>query len=201
MTEKKQTGWATIVVIILFVVYEVFTMVFQFWFLFAGDLIELGFDLLFIALLVFFYDVDALILLIELIPFVDIIPLFVIYMIIKISTTDVPRRPLVDMKFGWFDWGNENSQEARIAGGGTPLMITEEDKVYYADTNAEVCTICMQPLRDGDEVVTCKNNHPVHITHIQPWTEVMDKEFCPVCRVKYPKVLISKTYQRRVITS
>ena len=64
---------------------------------------------------------------------------------------------------------------------------------------AEIKQIVMD--RDGDEIVTCKNKHPVHISHIKPWTEAMDKEFCPVCRVKYPKVLISKTYQRREITS
>ena len=195
MTDKNQTGWATTVVIILFVIYEVFTIVFQFLFLFTGDLIELGFDLLFILLLVFFYDVDALILLIELIPFVDIIPLFAIYMIMKVATANIPRKPLINMKFNFFKLGKEESQQSRGSEIEASYVVTEEDKIYQAESNEEVCVICMRTLQDGDEVVTCRNGHLAHVTHIQPWTESMDREICPMCRIRYPKVLISKTYR------
>ncbi|NVM31149.1 MAG: E3 ubiquitin protein ligase [Candidatus Helarchaeota archaeon] len=196
--QKKPVGWATVAVIIGFIVYEAATIVFQFSLLIMGDLIEIGFDLLFILLLVFFYDVDALILLIELIPFVDLIPLFVIYMIIKVSTADEPRKPLISMEFGLFkgDKGEEQRFDATDENAHPLGDITEEEKIYQATSEEEVCVICMQLVQDGDEVITCVNGHLVHVRHIRPWTESMDREFCPVCRVKYPRVLISKTYRK-----
>ena len=196
--QKKPVGWATVVVIIGFILYEAATIVFQFSLLIMGDLIEIGFDLLFILLLVFFYDVDALILLIELIPFVDLIPLFVIYMIIKVSTADIRRKPLISMEFGLFkgDKGEEQRFDATDENAHPLGDITEEEKIYQATSEEEVCVICMQFLQDGDEVITCVEGHLAHVRHIRPWTESMDREFCPVCRVKYPRVLISKTYRK-----
>ena len=196
--QKKPVGWATVVIIIGFIVYEAATIVFQFSLLIMGDLIEIGFDLLFILLLVFFYDVDALILLIELIPFVDLIPLFVIYMIIKVSTADIRRKPLISMEFGLFkgDKGEAQRFDATDENAYPLGDITEEEKIYQATSEEEICVICMRLLQDGDEVITCVNGHLVHVRHVRPWTESMDREFCPVCRVKYPRVLISKTYRK-----
>lgn len=188
MTEQKQISWANVIIILVFIVYETITILFQFVFLLAGDLIEMGFDIIFIIGLVLFYDIDALILLIELIPFVDIIPLFVIYMILKISTTDVARKPLILMDFNLF---KEKSLKTTPMGDTASSSL---QKVYQAEDADEVCVICMQQLYDGDEVITCSNGHLAHIHHIEPWTA--SREFCPMCRVPYPKVLISKTYYR-----
>ena len=196
MSEKPKTGWATITVIIGFLIYEIATMVFQFMFLVMGDLIEMGLDILFILILVFFYDVDALILLIELIPFVDIIPLFVIYMIVKISTTEEGRNPLINMSFPFFTGDESDSLQDTLEDTDEIRYekISSGDKIYYAETGEEVCVICMQELEDGDEIITCENDHLAHVRHIKPWTE--NREFCPICRVKYPRVLISKTYRK-----
>jgi hypothetical protein len=190
MTEEQRAGWGTILVIILFIIYEAITAIFQFVFFITSDLMELGFDLIFILILVFFYDVDALILLIELIPLVDLIPLFAIYMFMKLATLDQPRHPLIEM-----DWFNmDKAQTSTLAVEPPPKVLPTEDKVFQAVSNEEVCVICMQPLEDLDEIIECPNGHLAHVTHIQPWTEAMDREYCPVCRVKYPRVLISKTY-------
>ena len=198
MTEKQQTGWGTILVIIGFIVYEAFTMVFQFMFLTTSDLMELSFDLVFIMLLVFFYDVDALILLIELIPFVDLIPLFVIYMFMKLATLDEPRRPLVGMDWFGTDTAQSQSNQTSVSEPRSKVVDPAE-KIFHAVSNEEVCVICMQTLQDMDEIVICPNGHLAHITHIKPWTESMDREYCPVCRVIYPRVLISKTYYKNLL--
>ena len=198
MSEKPQIGWATITVILGFLIYELFTMVFQFTFLLAGDLIEMGLDIIFIILLVFFYDVDALILLIELIPFVDLIPLFVIYMLLKISTTAEGRNPLFKMSFP-FSNGEESQTQQKSENNhsiGYQEISPGKNKIYLSETGEEVCVICMQQLEDGDEVITCENDHLAHVKHIKPWTE--KREFCPICRVEYPRVLISKTYRKEI---
>jgi hypothetical protein len=198
-TDEKKARWATIAVLIGFIVYEAITIVLQFVLFFTSDLIEIGFDIVFIMLLVFFYDIDALILLIELIPFVDLIPLFVIYMIAKLATIDQKRKPLI--AFDWFNWGNGETtpkiKEEDVSSGAAvraPRKVPPIEKVFHAITNEEVCSICMQQLEDGDEIVSCPNGHLAHISHIKPWTE--NREFCPVCRVMYPRVLISKTYRK-----
>lgn len=195
MTDNKQAGWGTILVIVLFVIYEAFTFIFQFLFFMTSDMIEIGFDLLFIFLLIFFYDIDAIILLIELVPFIDLIPLFVIYMLIKLATIDEPRKPLISMD--WLNWDKKGSNKTSI-NENQSMVISPEEKVFYAVSNEEVCVICMQPLEDLDEVIICSNGHLAHVKHIQPWTESMNREYCPVCRVKYPKVLISKTYRKTI---
>ncbi len=198
MSEKPQTGWAIIAVIIGFLVYEIATMVFQFTFFIMGDLIEMGLDLLFILILIFFYDVDALILLIELIPFVDLIPLFVIYMIVKISAVNEPRNPLISMEFPFFKRKPSDSQSNSTDENNEEgyAEVSPGDKIYYAVTNEEVCVICMQELQDGEEIITCENDHLAHVRHIKPWTE--RREFCPICRVIYPRVLISKTFRKNI---
>ena len=80
MKESQSIGWAHILLIVGFAVYEGITMVLQLILYTTSDLLEIGFDILFILLLIFFYDVDAVILFVELAPFIDIIPLFVEYL-------------------------------------------------------------------------------------------------------------------------
>lgn len=189
MTKKREIGRATLAVIIGFTIYEIITAVLQFILLIRGDLLEIGFDLLFILLLVLYYDIDALVLLIELIPFIDIIPLFIIYMLYKISTADRPRKPLLDLLFAASGSGKAGPTEKWDVPG-------EKDKIYYGTSEDEPCVICMQSLQDQDEVITCENGHLAHVKHIQPWTEAMDRGYCPVCLTKYPRVLISKTYKK-----
>ena len=186
--KKREIGRATLVVIIGFTIYEIITAALQFILLVRGDLIEMGFDILFILLLVFYYDIDALVLLLELIPFIDILPLFIIYMIYKISTAEKPRRPLFDLLFPV-----EQGKAVQTGRLDTP---DEKDKIYRRTSEDEVCSICMQSLQDQDEVIACINGHLAHVKHIQPWTETMDRGYCPVCLTKYPRVLISKTYQK-----
>ena len=197
MKENRAIEKATLLVIGFFIIYEVITAIFQFIFLIRGELIEIGFDLLFILLLVFYYDIDALILLLELIPFVDILPLFVIYMIYKISTPKRPRRPLLDLIFG--PSSDKKAPPLQISPlnmkGQERRVIASKDKIYRANTEKVFCVICMQPLQDMDEIITCDNGHLAHVAHIQPWT-AMDRDFCPLCRVKYPKVLIAKIYRK-----
>ncbi len=195
MKDDHKSAWGTIAILILFIIYESFTIVFQFMFLLTGDLIEMGFDILFIVCLVFFYDIDALILLVELIPFIDIIPLFAIYMFMKLATIDQPRKPLIAMD--WFNWSRSKEQTTKtsaIPAEPLPKTIPAKDKIILSISDEEKCVICMKPIEHGDEVVMCVNGHLAHVSHIQPWTESMDREYCPVCRVRYPKVLISKTY-------
>ncbi|MHA1275922.1 MAG: RING finger domain-containing protein [Candidatus Helarchaeota archaeon] len=199
ITDTKKVGWETIAILIGFIIYETITIFLQFILFIASDFIEMGLDLVFIMLLVFFYDIDALILLIELIPFIDLIPLFVIYMLVKIATIDQPRRPLISLD--WGNWGVSDSKSIEttteskdLVEESRPKVVPRVEKVFYAITNEEVCAICMQQLEDGDEIVTCPNGHLAHINHIRPWTESMNRGFCPVCRIMYPRVLISKTY-------
>ncbi|MDD1778743.1 MAG: hypothetical protein LUQ65_11310 [Candidatus Helarchaeota archaeon] len=191
MMKKREIGRATLGVIIGFTIYEIVTAVLQFILLVRGDLLEIGFDLLFILLLVFYYDLDALVLLIELIPFIDILPLFVIYMLYKISTADRPRRPLLDLLL-------KASRSEKVVPTGNWGVLGAKDKIYRATSADEVCVICMQSLRDQDEVITCENGHLAHVKHIQPWTEAMDRGYCPLCLTKYPRVLISKTYRKNL---
>lgn len=187
MMKKREIGRATLAVIIGFAIYEIITAILQFILLARGDLIEIGFDILFIALLVFYYDIDALVLLIELVPFIDVLPLFIVYMFYKISTSDRPRKPLIDLLFPAgeqnkaLQMGPADKQAKRY-----PRNSTEED----------VCVICMQPLQDQEEVINCMNGHFAHVRHIEPWTETMDRGYCPVCLTQYPRVLISKTYKK-----
>lgn len=187
MMKKREIGRATLVVIVGFIIYESITAVLQFIFLVRGDLIEIGVDLLFILLLVLYYDIDALVLLLELIPFIDILPLFVLYMIYKISTADRPRRPLLDLLF------TEGGKGKAVQTDNVDAL-EEKDKIYRGSFGGEVCAICMQSLQDLDQVITCVNGHLAHVRHIQPWTEAMDRGYCPVCLTKYPRVLISKTF-------
>jgi len=187
--KKREIGRATLVVLIGFAIYEIITAILQFILLIRGDLIEMGFDILFILLLVFYYDIDALVLLLELIPFLDILPLFVIYMLYKISTADKPRRPLFDLLFTAGGPGKAVPPSNWNVPG-------KKDKIYRGTSEDEVCVICMQSLQDQDEVITCINGHLAHVKHIQPWTEAMDRGYCPACLTPYPRVLISKTYRK-----
>ncbi len=161
--DEKRIGWGTILVIILFIFYEIATIIFQFIFFLTSDLLELGFDLLFILLLVFFYDIDALILLIELIPFIDLIPLFVIYMLMKIATIDQPRKPLIA-----FDWSFKSKPKLHSIDETKDYSksIDDEEKVFYGNDHEDVCVICMQKLEDGDEIIACPNGHLAHVVHI-----------------------------------
>ena len=134
-TDEKKAGWVTIAVLIGFIIYEAITIVLQFVLFFTSDLIEIGFDIVFIMLLVFFYDIDALILLIELIPFVDLIPLFVIYMIAQLATIDQKRKPLI--AFDWFKWGEGERkpkiQDAATGSGGGSQAHTVAKVLYALD--------------------------------------------------------------------
>ncbi|HUX98290.1 MAG TPA: RING-H2 finger protein [Candidatus Deferrimicrobium sp.] len=199
MTERPKLSWGIIAVIIGFVVYEAVTAIFQLLFLIRGDLMEVTFDILFILLLIFFYDVDAIILTIELVPFIDIIPFFVIYILFKVSNPQIKRRPLIAMDWNFWKHLKRERRPSRNSDWSRPQsrVLSSEEKVIIADSSEEVCVICMRPLQDGEEVITCVNGHFVHVDHIQPWTESLDRDICPVCRVKYPKVLISKTYLKQ----
>jgi hypothetical protein len=189
MMKQHEIGRATLVVIVGFAIYEIITAILQFILLIRGDLIEMGFDILFILLLVLYYDIDALVLLVELIPFIDILPLFVIYMIYKISTADRPRRPLFDLLFS-------AGGQGKAVQTGKVDVLDKGAKIYLGDHGDEYCVICMQSLQDQDEVITCINGHLAHVSHIEPWTATMDRGYCPVCLTKYPRVLISKTFRK-----
>jgi hypothetical protein len=199
MTERVSLSWGSIALIIGFVFYEVITAVFQVLLLVESDLLESGFDLIFIVMLVFFYDVDALILCIEFVPFLDIIPFFVIYIVFKVTNPQIERRPLIAMDWNFIKHLRTKKHPSRNSDWNQPQsrVLASEEKVILARSNEEVCVICMRPLQDGEEVITCVNGHFAHINHIQPWTESLNKDICPVCRVKYPKVLISKTYLKQ----
>jgi hypothetical protein len=164
-----------------------------------SDLFEMGFDLLFILLLVFYFDVDALILLIELIPFIDLIPLFAIYMVMKIAQADIPRKPLINRV--WFKW--EKKEKDRFPEGRDEQetrILNSDKKTYHSELIIDLCGICKQELQNNEEIISCVNGHLAHVNHILPWTESLDREYCPICRVKYPRVLISKTYFKKNTT-
>ncbi len=199
MTEQKQSRRPLVFVLIFFIFYEIFTAVLQFTLFIMSDLFEMGFDLLFILLLVFYFDVDALILLIELIPFIDLIPLFAIYMVMKIAQADIPRKPLINRV--WFKW--EKKEKDRFPEGRDEQetrILNSDKKTYHSELKLDLCGICKQELQNNEEIISCVNGHLAHVNHILPWTESLDREYCPICRVKYPRVLISKTYFKKNTT-
>lgn len=68
--------------------------------------------------------------------------------------------------------------------GDDELVLAEEGSIM---NDENVCPICIEPFRIGEEVAWSKIGHCQHVYHyecILPWA-VLGNELCPVCREEF----------------
>ena len=72
---------------------------------------------------------------------------------------------------------HENKEKmAKLLDGGLIKIVA-----YKADENVEdCCAICIDQLRDGDEIRELWCNHFFHVDCIDPW--LLNKQSCPLCK-------------------